>query len=271
MTWGLWGACFLFLGCAKTINPSFEQSNPSFEQSIRSSAIDKHLLHLTAPTVFGEWEEGDFFVNEQCKWQGSAGVVDKKGDKLYLVSNRHCLALDELAMADVSTPDILTYKLVVLFASGEERDVLRFADHDVDDVDLSMLEVDARGLKEGRDYVFLPYKSVELDIGDDVVAVGSPYELTGTHTFGKISALRQPTRGKSFREIQTDAAINLGNSGGPLFWKKKNKYYWIGINTWGVDNADNLGFAIDAGDAVRSKYKWYSADPQGSAQAIDEL
>ena len=256
---------FALCGCGKDINSSFEQSADS-------EAINKSLLKLTAQTVAGSWEEEDSFENDIQSWTGSAGVVGKKGDRLYLISNSHCLGLVELAMADDLTdliPEILRYNLVVQFASGEVRDVLRFADQ-IGDMDLMMLEVDSRGLKENRDYVFLPYKSVDLDVGDEVVAVGSPLGFAGTHTFGKISALRPPSQGQSFRAIQTDAAINHGNSGGPLFAKRKDKYYWVGVNTWRIDGADNLGFAIDAHDAVRSEYKWFSANPQGAAQAIRE-
>lgn len=261
----LWVVMLALCGCGQA-------TNPSFEQSTQSGAIDKSLLKLTAQTVVGEWEEEDTFVNDRQLWTGSSGAVGKKGDRLYLVSNSHCLGLMELAMADDATdfvPDVLRYGLAVQFASGEVREVLRFADQ-IGDLDLALLEVDARGLKDGRDYVFLPYKSVALDIGDEVVAVGSPLGLVGTHTFGKISALRPPSQNQSFRAIQTDAAINHGNSGGPLFAKRKNKYYWIGVNTWGIDGANNLGFAIDAQDAVRSEYKWYSANPQGAAGAIRE-
>ena len=137
-------------------------------------------------------------------------------------------------------------------------------------MDLALIEVDGRGLKEGRDYVILPYKKERLEVGDEVVAVGSPFGLEGTHTFGRISAIRPPTRDQSFNMIQTDAAINPGNSGGPLFVKRNNRYSWIGINTWGVERANNLGFAIDAQDAVRSQYIFYTADAQGAAKAIAE-
>lgn len=67
-------------------------------------------------------------------------------------------------------------------------------------------------------------RSDSLRVGQQVVAVGSPYELAGTVTSGIISALHRPTRagGENGGEetvmdaIQTDAAINPGNSGGPL-------------------------------------------------------
>jgi S1-C subfamily serine protease len=259
----------LSVGCGQPINTVFDQA-------LDSDVIDKASLRLTAHTVFGEWEEEDLVVNDLAAWSGSAGVVSKKRDRLYLISNSHCLGLWELAHADDPVdfvPDILSYKLEVKFASEQVRDVLRFGDQD-GDMDLSLLEVDGRGLKEGRDYVILPTKKERLEVGDEVVAVGSPFGLgrilAGTHTWGRISAIRPPTRDQSFNMIQTDAAINQGNSGGPLFVKRNNRYSWIGINTWSIQGANNLGFAIDAQDAVQSQYIWYPANAQGAAKAIGE-
>ena len=67
-------------------------------------------------------------------------------------------------------------------------------------------------------------RSDDLDVGEHVVAIGSPYELSGTVTSGIISALHRPVSAGGnagglasvMDAIQTDAAINPGNSGGPL-------------------------------------------------------
>lgn len=67
-------------------------------------------------------------------------------------------------------------------------------------------------------------RSDDLDVGEQVVAIGSPFQLSGTVTSGIVSALHRPVRagGSSgdlasvMDAIQTDAAINPGNSGGPL-------------------------------------------------------
>lgn len=62
-----------------------------------------------------------------------------------------------------------------------------------------------------------------LQVGDPVVAVGSPLALANTVTYGIVSALDRPIRTEStagaryYAAIQTDAAVNQGNSGGPLF------------------------------------------------------
>ena len=107
--------------------------------------------------------------------------------------------------------------------------------------------------------------SDNLDVGEQVVAVGAPFGLESTVTTGIVSALNRPvtTQGESaddpttvFPAIQTDAAINPGNSGGPLID--------LAGNVVGIDSAIKtdssasgeqsgsigLGFAIPINDAV---------------------
>lgn len=87
--------------------------------------------------------------------------------------------------------------------------------------------------------------SSQIRVGQFAIAVGNPRELEGTVSFGHVSALgRESLRLPSIRFqnfIQTDAAINLGNSGGPLCDIEGRV---IGINTAIVYGADSLGFAI---------------------------
>jgi S1-C subfamily serine protease len=234
--------------------------------------LEKSQLNLASITIFGSWVETDLLGNQTNQWSGSAGAIKSESGKLVLVSNSHCLGLAELAQADSLSdglPDIQDYKLEVIFASGKRRPVLRFGDQE-GSLDLAMLEVDATNLSEGQDYVLLPFSdSLIYEQGAEVVAVGSPKGLSGTQTFGRISAIREVTTPEPQRFIQTDAAINPGNSGGPLFVKCNDDCYaWIGINTWKIIDADNLGFAIDSRNALESKYLWYSADAKGAALAI---
>jgi S1-C subfamily serine protease len=70
--------------------------------------------------------------------------------------------------------------------------------------------------------------------GDFVAAIGSPFGLEGTATAGIISNLHEIV-------IQTDAAVNPGNSGGPLI--DRNGYV-LGINTFGYSGAQNVNFAV---------------------------
>lgn len=78
--------------------------------------------------------------------------------------------------------------------------------------------------------------------GESVVAIGSPYGLSLTVTHGIVSAVAREVLAGPYDEfLQTDAAINPGNSGGPLFNLEGQV---VGINTAGVKNANNIGFAI---------------------------
>jgi putative serine protease PepD len=90
--------------------------------------------------------------------------------------------------------------------------------------------------------------SSEVEVGDNVVAIGSPFGLEQTVTAGIVSALhRQMTSPNQFTiddSIQTDAAINHGNSGGPLLDSQARV---IGVNTQIASDSggnEGVGFAI---------------------------
>ena len=112
--------------------------------------------------------------------------------------------------------------------------------------DLAVLKVDAKNLvaAEFGD-------SEQIEVGDSVVAIGDPLgrELRGTMTDGIISAINRDLRvnGRSMTLMQTNAALNNGNSGGPLI----NGFgQVIGINTMKMSSyysgatVEGLGFAI---------------------------
>ena len=117
--------------------------------------------------------------------------------------------------------------------------------------DLAILSVDAPQDE------FKPLKitsSSTLNVGDPVLAVGSPYGLAGTVTSGIVSAL-----GRTITEstaggyviancIQTSTAINPGNSGGPLLNYRGEV---IGITTAIVSSSQGLGFAIPSSTILR--------------------
>ena len=91
--------------------------------------------------------------------------------------------------------------------------------------DLALLKID------GRNLPFVNWgDSTKARVGDWVLAIGNPYGLGGSVTAGIISALHRGITGVGAydRYIQTDAAINMGNSGGPMFDLNGNV---IGINS----------------------------------------
>ncbi len=87
--------------------------------------------------------------------------------------------------------------------------------------------------------------SSKLKVGQFVVAIGNPYGLHDTFSFGVISGLNRENVNISRYEdfIQTDASINPGNSGGPLLNIRGEV---IGINTAIINYAQSIGFAIPA-------------------------
>ncbi len=91
--------------------------------------------------------------------------------------------------------------------------------------DLALLKI------EGQNLPFVQWgDSTRARVGDWVVAIGNPYGLGGTVTAGIISALHRGITGVGAydRYIQTDASINMGNSGGPMFDLNGNV---IGVNS----------------------------------------
>jgi len=132
---------------------------------------------------------------------------------------------------------------------------------------------------------FLPVKFGDSDtarVGDWVIAIGNPFGLGGTVTSGIISA-RNRSIGLSRYEdyIQTDASINSGNSGGPLFDMNGNV---IGINTailGGQSGSIGIGFSIPSNSAKKvidqlikfgeTKRGWLGVRIQNVTKEIAEL
>lgn len=246
------------------------------DKTTPAEGVSQPNLQRCAPMLQGRWEQhNDILSNDTFSWSGSAVVYQRSNGKLYLCTNSHCLSLDSLSKTAPVTghPEVCNYGLQVTFPSGVKKPVLRMAET-ARHLDIALLEVDADGLSEGRDYIILGYApSMTVAPGDEVVAVGAPLGLSNTLTFGRISAFRQQDE---VVLIQTDTAINHGNSGGPLLVKKKDRYYWIGVNTFTLgrnddDNAQGLNFAVHAGEINKSQFLWYSCNKQGAAQAIGEI
>lgn len=102
----------------------------------------------------------------------------------------------------------------------------------------------------------LPYLKIaednDVNVGEDVLAIGTPFELQFQHTVTKgiVSALNRTVQvdtdgGSSYLQslIQHDASINPGNSGGPLI---NSSAELIGINTLKIEAGEGMGFAIPA-------------------------
>jgi len=256
---------------------------PNRTARVSSSArgLARDELQLAAVSLKGWWEEDDRPLwNDRAQWTGSAGVVQLHKDRLILVTNSHCLNLRALAESDLDgCPEVIDFGLEAHFFSGKKARVLRFAEIR-EPLDLALLEVEAAGLVEKRDFVLLPYRAQpDPRAGDEVCAVGAPMglELRGTLTFGRISAIREKDlmTGEKCRILQIDAPINPGNSGGPLMRESSGRWYWVGVNSSKVMalGVEGIGFAISAGellDALR-RFEWFNCDKHGAAQACNRI
>jgi serine protease Do len=164
---------------------------------------------------------------------GSGFVVDTKG---IILTNYHVVENMSGIMVKLQTGEQLRGTLV---ASDEETDI-------------AVIKVNA-----GRDLPAVNFgNSDDMQVGDWVLAIGSPFGLEQTVTAGIISTKeRQTDPGASFRRfIQTDAAINRGNSGGPLVNMRGEV---IGINSQiatSTGDYNGIGFALPT-NIASSVYK----------------
>ncbi|HEX8484171.1 Do family serine endopeptidase [Sphingomonas sp.] len=181
---------------------------------------------------FGGGQQGGPPVKRQGASLGSGFIISADG---YVVTNNHVIApgargasVDEIT---VTLPDRKEY-----IAKVVGRDPTS---------DLALLKINATGLP------FVRFgDSTRARVGDWVVAIGNPFGLGGTVTAGIVSAVHRVTGGGAAdRFIQTDASINQGNSGGPMFNLQGDV---IGINSQIFSQSGGnigIGFAIPAEDA----------------------
>jgi serine protease Do len=154
--------------------------------------------------------------------QGSGFLVSSDG---YIMTNAHV----------VKGAD----KITAVLNDGREMDATLVGSDP--HTDIAIIKI------EGKEFPFLTMgDSEEIDIGEWVIAIGSPFQLEASVTVGVVSAKgRQNLKITNFEDfIQTDAAINPGNSGGPLFNLRGQV---VGINTAIVSRSGGymgIGFAI---------------------------
>lgn len=240
------------------IMPSVVGISSLFEVEYRVSSFNPFWGFQTEPQI------------RQGVGTGTGIVMTEDG---YIVTNAHVIYMentDEYKAGEAK-------EVSVLFNNEEEYEA-KIVAFDVE-TDLAVLKIDATG--------FTPAtfgNSDELRVGELVIAVGNPlgFELFGTVTSGIVSARDREIsiNDKHMTLIQTDTAINEGNSGGPLL---NSCGQVVGINSakmsfsYGSASVEGLGFAIPINKAKEIiddlvNYKHVKGRPQIgiSATNIDE-
>ncbi len=150
--------------------------------------------------------------------QGTGFIVEERG---YIVTNAHVLA-------DGTLVNVITYEQEIIKADLVGYDTF---------FDIALLKIPGTydTLKFGN--------SDKVQVGEKVIAIGNPLGLQFSVSEGIISAVhRQGPNGLDVY-IQTDAALNSGNSGGPLI---NNKGLVVGINNFKIGGSESLGFALES-------------------------
>jgi serine protease Do len=198
--------------------------------------VEPAVVHIVAKKRQPEYEQVGFFERRPTgrtrivnAGLGSGAIVSEDG---LILTNNHVVAIADLIDVHLRDGRVVTGTIV-------GRDVL---------TDLAVLKINVKGLT--------PLKFADsdtLEVGEWVVAVGSPFGFANTVTAGIVSAksradvpLRELSEEAYKDFIQTDASINPGNSGGPLL-SLEGKI--VGINSAIASKAggsEGIGFAIPA-------------------------
>lgn len=207
-------------------NPMTGQSEPVLSLPSLSKLVE--TIKPTVTSISVESIEQGMFYNFTNEGAGTGLVIRSEG---YILTNFH--VVQNALGIEVNLTDGRTYPAEIV---GADRLT-----------DLAVIKIEAENLPTAT-----LEDSSALKVGDWVVTLGNALALKGgpTVTLGIVSGLGRTVktdRGDLYDMIQTDAAINDGNSGGPLV-NLNGKV--VGINTATLRQADGIGFAISASAAI---------------------
>lgn len=212
----------------------YANSPESFSQLVKR--VEKTVVNISTTQIikaqrplpfdfFREFFGADPFLFDrpqsfQRQSLGSGVIISEDG---YILTNNHV----------IKDANIIKVKL---FGSKEEYEA-KVVGKD-SKIDIALLKIDT---KQNLPYAPLG-DSDALEVGDWVIAIGNPFGLSHTVTKGIVSAKGRVIGSGPYDDfIQTDAPINFGNSGGPLFNLKGEI---VGINTAIISGGQGIGFAV---------------------------
>ena len=172
--------------------------------------------------IFNYFDDSPQYNNESL---GSGFVIKKDNQYLYISTNTHVIEKSNM--------------ITVRFFNNVEKNAEVVGTDSKTDIAVLKVKID----DEIKNINPIPFANPsDIKIGYFVIAAGSPYNLGHTFTFGIISAVGRSLGISNYENfIQTDAAINPGDSGGPLI-NIKGKV--VGMNTAIIQTGQGLGFAI---------------------------
>jgi putative serine protease PepD len=243
------GAVAIFVPRSSTTAGSGAQMSPSASSGSSGETRDVANTALSATQIYKQDSPGVVSIDAVTASGEDKGTGIVLNDKGLILTNDHVVqgATSLQISVDGSSSTTRSAKLV-----GEEANS-----------DLALIQVDPTGLGL-KALTLASAKSVE--VGDQVYAIGNPYGLEETLTKGIVSALGRtisaPDGAKIAAAIQTDAALNPGNSGGPLL---NDQGEVIGVNsqiasaqsasaTGAQSGSTGVGFAISS-DTVAEAVK----------------
>ncbi len=203
-----------FSGIAETVNPAVVtiESTVVFQHPAISPFANDDFFRF----FFGPDFQPQPRTQKQVSW-GSGFIISKDG---YIVTNNH--VIDKAK------------KIVITLKDGRKFDA-KVVGTDPE-IDIALLKIDAKNLQS------VPLgDSDKVKVGEWVIAIGNPLMYDHTVTAGIISAKGRKLGSGLESFLQTDAAINFGNSGGPLVNMNGEV---IGVNTAISAQGQNIGFAV---------------------------
>jgi len=228
------------LGSSLLLQPAAREQ--AYQQLFRDVAeLERHgnilktVAKLVSPTVVhieSQRTEGNrsYGRSRTIEEAGSGVIVDFDG-KPYVLTNRHVIREAALGSVNIGLSDGRRIHPTKVWSDR--------------DTDIAVMSIDAAGVVAAR-----VGNSDKVEIGDFVLAIGSPFGLSHSITYGIISAkgrrdLELGDGAVRFQDfMQTDAAINPGNSGGPLISLRGEV---VGINTAIASESggnEGIGFSI---------------------------
>lgn len=214
------------------LTTSIIQTNEALDLELGSLSEELSLLQASAGEDFsGIFEQAvkSVVTIRTDVGQGTGFIITEDG---YIVTNAHVLADGDGSLASG----------IIAIDSNQRTRNAEFIGFD-STLDLALLKI------SGDHDALILGNSNKINIGEKVIAIGNPLGLQFSVSQGIVSAVGRIGINGIEAYIQTDAALNPGNSGGPLI---NNKGEVIGINNFKIGSGESLGFALESNYIVDS-------------------